>query len=342
MHLLRSLALSAAIALCFVAAATYPVRAQVDVDFTVSVDVAPPPLPDYEQPPIPDAGYLWVPGYWAWSDDVGYYWVPGTWVLPPTPGLLWTPGYWGWYNGAYAFYPGYWGTQIGFYGGVYYGYGYPGVGYEGGYWREGRFFYNTTVNNFGGVHIVNVYSKTVIVNNRSNVSFNGGTGGTTARPTPAQVAFAHERHIPPTQAQVQHVQAASHDPALSLAHNQGHPAVAATAHPGEFKGPGTIAARPGPPVPVRPAKAVPMHGPVPGGKPPAPKGPGPAASGRPQPTPQMKRPEGQTEKPALAPPPKPQAQKPVPPPPPKPQAQKPPPQMRPPPPKPTCKPGERC
>ena len=68
----------------------------------VAVDVAPPPLPVYDQPPIPAAGYMWTPGYWAWDDYAGYYWVPGTWVLPPEPALLWTPGYWGWNDGVYA------------------------------------------------------------------------------------------------------------------------------------------------------------------------------------------------------------------------------------------------
>src|SRR5262249_16572953 len=61
----------------------------------VSITIAPPVLPVYEQPPIPGPGYIWTPGYWAWGDD-GYYWVPGTWILPPAVGLLWTLGYWGW------------------------------------------------------------------------------------------------------------------------------------------------------------------------------------------------------------------------------------------------------
>ena len=58
----------------------------------VSVNFGPPALPVYEQPLCPAEGYIWVPGYWAWS-PVGYYWVPGTWALAPEPGLLWTPGY---------------------------------------------------------------------------------------------------------------------------------------------------------------------------------------------------------------------------------------------------------
>ena len=59
----------------------------------VSVAVGPPALPVYVQPIAPGPGYIWTPGYWAWSPD-GYYWVPGTWVLPPEVGFLWTPGYW--------------------------------------------------------------------------------------------------------------------------------------------------------------------------------------------------------------------------------------------------------
>jgi hypothetical protein len=81
---------------------------------------APPPLPDYEQPPCPEDGYLWTPGYWGWTNG-GYYWVPGTWVQPPRVGVLWTPGYWGFAGGVYAFHAGYWGPHVGFYGGVNYG-----------------------------------------------------------------------------------------------------------------------------------------------------------------------------------------------------------------------------
>ncbi len=223
-----------------------PTYAQIDIN--ISVDIPPPPLPIYDQPPIPEPGYYWVPGYWAWDDDVGYYWVPGTWVLPPEPGLLWTPGYWGWDDGVYLFHVGYWGPTIGFYGGVVYGFGYDGIGYEGAYWRGGALFYNRTVNNFGNVSVTNVYNKTVIVNNVTNVSFNGGAGGLTARPTPVQLAAAHERHIAPTALQVQHGETAAKDPALALNNNHGHPTVAATAHPAEFKGPGVVAAHPGTPV----------------------------------------------------------------------------------------------
>ena len=122
----------------------------------------PPPLPVYEQPPIPAPDYIWTPGYWAWN-TYDYYWVPGTWAPPPQPGLLWTPAYWAFVGGAYFFHQGFWAPHVGFYGGVNYGYGYNGLGYEGGRWQGNRFVYNTTVNNFGAVHIANVYTQPVTV-----------------------------------------------------------------------------------------------------------------------------------------------------------------------------------
>ena len=245
MRVFRALTLVFSLSICSLWALT-PAFAQLIV--AISVDVAPPPLPVYVQPSIPAPGYLWVPGYWVWDDDVGYYWVPGTWVLPPEPELLWTPGYWGWDDGYYVFHQGYWGPHIGFYGGVVYGFGYDGVGYEGGYWRNGAFFYNRTVNNISNVSITNVYSKTVIINNKTNVSFNGGAGGTTVKPTPEQLAIAQEHHVGATADQTRHAHEAAKDPALSLANNHGHPTVAATMRAAQFKGPGVIAAQPGQPI----------------------------------------------------------------------------------------------
>src|SRR5580698_1489960 len=72
------------------------------VTTSAAVDVAPPDLPAYSQPPCPGAGFLW------------------------------TPGYWGWGGSAFVFHEGYWGEHVGFYGGVAYGFGYSGHGYDGG------------------------------------------------------------------------------------------------------------------------------------------------------------------------------------------------------------------
>jgi len=123
MRIIRSLALSAFLAACLCPAIP-AANAQVSIGFSVNIE--PPPLPVYDQPIIPGPGYLWAPGYWAWNPDIDdYYWVPGTWVLPPEPNLLWTPGYWAWNDsGAYVFNDGYWGPEVGFYGGVNYGFGY--------------------------------------------------------------------------------------------------------------------------------------------------------------------------------------------------------------------------
>jgi WXXGXW repeat (2 copies) len=222
----------------------------------ISITIAPPILPVYEQPMCPAAGYLWTPGYWAYGPD-GYFWVPGTWVEPPEVGLLWTPGYWGWNNGIYAWNEGYWGPQIGFYGGVVYGFGYDGLGFQGGYWQGGNFFYNRAVMNVNVTEIRNVYTKNVVIQNNTHVSFNGGNGGIQARPTAQQEAYAHEAHRPPTSAQTENMHAASSNREFLYSANHGRPAVAATAKPGEFTGKGVVAARnaPAPKEAARPESA---------------------------------------------------------------------------------------
>ncbi|MBV9724511.1 MAG: YXWGXW repeat-containing protein [Gammaproteobacteria bacterium] len=218
-----------------------PVLSQAGLFIGVSVGLPPPALPVYVQPPCPAAGYIWIPGYWAWDED--YYWVPGTWVLAPEPGLLWTPGYWGWSEGAYLWHAGYWGPQVGFYGGINYGFGYTGVGYEGGYWRGSEFYYNRSVTNISTTNITNVYNRTVINNvNVTRVSFNGGAGGVSARPTPAQLSAEHERRIGETPMQRQQEQLAHADNGLRAAVNGGHPPIAATPSAGAFSGHGVVAA----------------------------------------------------------------------------------------------------
>ncbi len=211
----------------------------------ISVTFGPPPLPVYEQPLCPGDGYIWTPGYWAWSDDGDYYWVPGTWVLAPEVGFLWTPPYWGWADGGFVFYDGYWGPHVGFYGGINYGFGYFGEGFQGGRWDHDHFYYNRSVTNVNVTNIHNVYNTTVINNTTTvnRVSYNGGNGGVNARPTPEQEAAAHERHLPPVSTQVQHVQAARGNPQLRASANHGKPPIAATARPGAFNGREAVPAR---------------------------------------------------------------------------------------------------
>jgi WXXGXW repeat (2 copies) len=247
---------AAIVASPLIAAAPTPATAQTAIE--LSVQVAPPILPTYAQPPLPEPGYIWTPGYWHWSQREGYYWVPGTWVLPPMAGMLWTPPYWRWADGAYIFHPGYWGPNVGYYGGVNYGFGYGGVGYQGGRWDGGNFFYNRTVNNFGSVPIAHVYEQNVTVTSHTKMSYAGGAGGIKNAPTAAERSAEHDRHAPVTAEQTKHIAAAANTHALAASHNQGRPTIAATSRSAQFTGPGVVRAQPasaGPAVPAHPAAA---------------------------------------------------------------------------------------
>src|SRR5580658_3826021 len=146
----------------------------------ISVGFAPPVLPVYVQPPCPQPGLMWTPGYWGYGPD-GYYWVPGAWVPAPSVGVLWTPGYWGWGSGLYVWHAGYWGPHVGYYGGVNYGFGYMGIGFAGGEWRGGVFAYNSAVMHvgvggaWGGNRVYvdrTIVEHNTIVNN-NHVAFSG-------------------------------------------------------------------------------------------------------------------------------------------------------------------------
>jgi hypothetical protein len=215
-------------------AAALPMAANAAV--SVFVNIAPPALPVYVQPPIPAPNYLWTPGYWRWDPNgAEYFWVPGTWVAPPAVGLLWTPGYWGWAGGGYAWHAGYWGPHVGFYGGVNYGFGYVGSGYLGGRWDGGVFNYNRSVNNVNTTIVHNVYNERVVENN-THVSFNGGQGGIAAHETPQERQWHGEQHIAPTATQRQHEEVAMHTPEQHASFNHGAPTMAAMARPASAHG----------------------------------------------------------------------------------------------------------
>ncbi len=214
-------------------ALAHPAPAQVAVG--VSVSFGPPAIPVYDQPECPGDGYIWTPGYWAWDADFDdYYWVPGTWVEPPDVGLLWTPGYWAWNDNAFVFTDGYWGPEVGFYGGIDYGFGYFGSGFVGGRWDGGHFFYNTAVWHVDRTVVRNVYVNKVTIVNNNHVSYNGGNGGVNARASEQEEAARNGRHVAPVAAQTQQVQAARADQSLRASANHGKPPVAATARPGAF------------------------------------------------------------------------------------------------------------
>ena len=215
---LRPLVLAAFLALPFATSFAH-------VEF--SVGWAPPPLPVYEQPACPVAGYIWTPAYWGWNADYyDYNWVPGVWVPPPRVGLLWTPGWWGWNNGAYAFNQGSWGPHVGFYGGVNYGYGYNGNGYWGGRWSGNNFQYNTAVTRVNKTVINNTYVNNSFAKNvnANRTSFNGGNGGIKAQPNAEQrKAMTNANKVGPTSEQLGRQQAAAKDKNLLASTSKGKP-----------------------------------------------------------------------------------------------------------------------
>lgn len=193
----------------------------------ISVNFAPPVLPYYDQPPCPEDGWIWTPGYWAYDED-GYYWVPGTWVPAPYEGALWTPPYWGWDNNLYVFHPGYWGMHVGYYGGVNYGYGYMGVGFVGGMWRGNTFIYNTAVMRVDERRIRNVYVDRDVVrrytiDNDRRVSFSGGRDGIHHDPRPEERYADRDRHMDESQFQRSHENAARSDKSFYARNNGGRP-----------------------------------------------------------------------------------------------------------------------
>jgi len=214
--------------------AAFPMPAPAQFSLNVAIDIGPPALPVYVQPPAPAPNLIWEPGYWAWGSG-GYFWVPGAWVAAPSAGLLWTPGYWYWRTGYYSWHPGYWASQVGYYGGINYGFGYFGVGYVGGGWYGNVFRYNTAVTNVNTTIIRNVYvDRTVIVNNDvtvNRVSYNGGPGGVIARPSAAELAVQRGYHVPATAMQVQHQRISASDRTGLSSVNNGRPATGAVAAP---------------------------------------------------------------------------------------------------------------
>lgn len=194
---------------------------------SLSIRIGPPPLPVYEQPFCPGAGYLWIPGYWDYSDS-GYYWVPGYWVLPPETGFYWTPGYWDYTGPYYRWHAGYWGRTVGYYGGIDYGYGYGGRGYYGGRWSGKTFMYNTAVTRVNTTIIHNTYvnrtevTNNTLVNNR-RASFNG-QGGVSVKPTSQELAASRGTHLKQTSAQVSHRNAAKANRSQFASANNGRPA----------------------------------------------------------------------------------------------------------------------
>ncbi len=69
---------------------------------------SPPPAMVYEEPaPPPDAGFVWIEGYWR---PVGhhYKWVRGHWERPPFEGAFWTHPHYDHYQEGWEWHEGHW------------------------------------------------------------------------------------------------------------------------------------------------------------------------------------------------------------------------------------------
>jgi hypothetical protein len=188
----------------------------------LGIGSAPPAMPTYQQPPpAPAPNSQWTPGYWGYGQG-GYSYVPGTWQQPPQQGAMWTPGYWNNSNGAYNWSPGYWGNQVGYYGGVNYGGGYPGTGFNGGSWTPQGFKYNTAVLPVNTNVIHSTYVDKTAYTPGGGASFNG-PGGIATRETPEQLKIQNGHHYAIPEAQKQHIAESESDRNNLASVNKGKP-----------------------------------------------------------------------------------------------------------------------
>jgi hypothetical protein len=85
----------------------------------------------------------------------------------------------------------------------------------------------------------------VATNNTYNVkrvSYNGGSAGVRAAPTPDEEKVRHEKHVDATPNQVEHERTAMKTPTQKASVNHGAPQVAATPEPAAFDAPETMKA----------------------------------------------------------------------------------------------------
>ncbi len=99
---MRTLLVLAALALTFGCAGPNANAPQ-----TVYTSVRPPPPRDDVVPPQPGEDYVWLPGYWRWTDQ-GYEWSQGHWEEPPGRDYAWQRSGWVRQGTGYRFVPGHW------------------------------------------------------------------------------------------------------------------------------------------------------------------------------------------------------------------------------------------
>jgi hypothetical protein len=103
-YAVRSLLLSVLLAASTAAA---PAFAQV----SFNIVIAPPEL-RYEAVPVIAPGYVWAPGYWAWSGD-RHIWIRGRTIVQRV-GYRWEPDRWEQRDHTYYRQPGRWERDAGY------------------------------------------------------------------------------------------------------------------------------------------------------------------------------------------------------------------------------------
>lgn len=94
----RSLLLSMLLA---AGAAAAPAHAQISFNIVIA-----PPALQYEAVPVIAPGYVWAPGYWAWSGE-RHIWIRGRTIVQRV-GYRWEPDRWEQRDHAYYRQPGRW------------------------------------------------------------------------------------------------------------------------------------------------------------------------------------------------------------------------------------------
>jgi hypothetical protein len=82
---------------------------------SVYIGTPPPPIRYEVPPPMPQVGYVWMPGYWA-PYGGRYVWAPGRWSRPPYYGAAWRGGGWDHDGRGWRYREGYWAPHGAYYG----------------------------------------------------------------------------------------------------------------------------------------------------------------------------------------------------------------------------------
>ena len=73
----------------------------------VYATIPPPAIQVETYGPAPGQGFIWIQGYWGWTNNA-YVWVPGRWDRIPPGRHRWEPGHWVRHDNRYYWRDGRW------------------------------------------------------------------------------------------------------------------------------------------------------------------------------------------------------------------------------------------